>query len=125
MQKKCGHEAVCVECTRAEIAKLEKKISALKAKLPSQTVITINNGCGCLGGHYHHWHQPYIPRYSYQAGPAINLNSVYCQANAQNTLGGLSSGLSTSLLSQMNSVGSQSLLSNSSNQDSQSYGNSL
>lgn len=38
-KKHCGHEDVCTECTKAEIAKLQKKIDALKKKLPEPQVI--------------------------------------------------------------------------------------
>jgi hypothetical protein len=31
----CKHEKICIECTREEIAKLEKQIQELKRKLPS------------------------------------------------------------------------------------------
>jgi hypothetical protein len=34
MEKKCGHEKVCEQCVREEIAVLRKKISELESKLP-------------------------------------------------------------------------------------------
>ncbi len=43
MKKKCGHEDVCIECTREEIAALEKKLDALKGKLSNKQLGSVGD----------------------------------------------------------------------------------
>lgn len=54
-KKKCGHESVCADCTRAEIAKLEEKLSELKSKLPQVQTVVIKTGCGCNHHYCNHY----------------------------------------------------------------------
>lgn len=74
-QKKCGHDDVCVECTKAEIAKLEKKVENLKKKLPSDNSALIEQIRKLereSGKHY----VPFYPAY-----PVVINHGNFCACN--------------------------------------------
>lgn len=102
-KKNCGHNHSCLDCIVMDIAKTEKKLAALKAKLPKQTIVI--EGHNCFG---HCWHKqivqvPYVQPYYgpfYANGTAglnslINSQTLLQSAQANTSLASLQAGMTS------------------------------
>lgn len=74
-KKSCGHEEVCVECTKAEIATLEKKIAILRARIPREIITDTN----------YHDQQKLLPLNPYLMNGVANSN--WCTQSPMKDIG--------------------------------------